>query len=462
MATPADVRALFEAKLQEGVPNPPGEFNPVDLERVKNDRYMKRLLAHNGKQPQAAADMLWDILVWRKTVGASDITENSIRMDYIKDGTFYPRGRDIDGSLLFVLKAKLHVKGQKDLEELKKIIIYWCDRIEREENGKPITLFFDMDGCGLSNMDMELIKYLINMFKYYYPAFLNSIVIYQMPWVLSAAFKVVKSLLPAKAVERMKFISKDTLKDVVPPELAEAMSSKEEFKYEFVPESRSNSEQTPKKVTFAEQGQDNQTASQHSPGEMLRLNPSETIIFKHDNDDVSGQFTITNMDASAISFKIRTTSPEKFRVRPSSGVLPSGSSQVVLIVVQPGFQLRTVLKDRFLVMSVQIPKTDLLPNELADIWQNSMGSKVDEYRLKCHFPEKERNGTISDGKSQDKHDSVTNALNNLQSKYELLHRDVRKLKIFQFFTLFLTAVSVVLGYLVYLHTSTNERYCERM
>ncbi|XP_059050347.1 motile sperm domain-containing protein 2-like [Achroia grisella] len=458
MATPADVRAVFEEKLREGVPNPPGEFNPVDLERVKNDRYMKRLLAHQGKSPQAAADMLWDILTWRKTVGASDINESTIRLDYLKDGTFYPRGRDVDGSLLLVLKAKLHIKGQKDFEELKKLIIYWCDRIEREENGKPITLFFDMDGCGLSNMDMELIKYLIGMFKYYYPAFLNYIVIYQMPWVLSAAFKVVKSLLPAKAVERMKFVGKDNLKDVVPPELAEAINSKDDYKYEFVPENRST-EQTPKKVTFAEQGD-----SQHSPGEMLRLNPNDTIVFKHDNDDVTGQFTITNMDASAISFKIRTTSPDKFRVRPSSGVLASGSSLTVLIVVQPGFQLRTVAKDRFLVMSVQIPKTDLLPKELADIWQNSTGSKVDEYRLKCLFPEKEiaRNGTVVDGKSPEKQDTVTKALNNLQSNYETLHRDVKRLKVFQFLTLFMTAVSVLLGYLVYLHSSTSERYCERM
>ncbi|KAM3955239.1 motile sperm domain-containing protein 2 [Aphomia sociella] len=460
MATPADVRALFEAKLKEGIPNPPGEFHPLDLERVKDDKYLKRIIAHADNNVQSAADTLWDILMWRKTVGANDINESTIRMDYVKEGTFFPRGRDTDGSLLLIVKAKMHVKGQKDFEEIKKIIIYWLDRIEREENGKKVTLFFDMDGCGLSNMDMELIKYLIGMFKLYYPMFLNYIVIYQMPWVLSAAFKVVKSLLPAKAVERMKFVTKDTLKDIVPPELAlSCWGGKDNYTFEFVPENRSSSEHTPKKVTFAEQGD-----NQHSPGEMLRLSPNDTIVFKNENDDISGQFTITNMDESPISFKIRTTSPEKFRVRPSSGVLPSGSSQIVLIVVQPGFQLRTVTKDRFLVMSVQIPKTDLTPKELAEVWQNSTGSKVDEYRLKCQFPDKDlsRNGTVVDGKSHDKQDSVTNALNNLQSNYEVLHRDVRKLKIYQFLTLFMTALAVVLGYLVYLNTSTNERYCERM
>lgn len=460
MVKPADLRAALEAKLKEGIPNPPGEFHPLDLERIKDDRYLNRALIHHDHDLKLALDMLWNILIWRKTVNANELNESTIRMDYVKEGLLFPHGRDIDGSLLLIIKLKMHIKGQKDYEEIKKVLIYWLDRIEREENGKQITIFFDMDGCGLSNMDMELIKYMISLFKLYYPAFLNYIVVFQMPWVLNAAFKIIKSLLPPKAVEIMKFCNKDTLKEIVPPEQAlVCWGGKDNYVFEFISENRSTSEHTPKKVTFAEQGD-----NQHSLGEMLRLSPNDTIIFKSENDEILGQFTITNMDESAISFKIRTTSPEKFRVRPSSGTLPSGASQTVLIVVQPGFHLRTVTKDRFLVMSVQIPKTDLSPKELSEVWQNSTGSKVDEYRLKCHFPEKDvaKNGNISDGKIPDKQDSVTNALNNLQQNYEILHRDMRKLKIMQFLTLFMTAAALILGYLVYKNTSENGRYCERI
>lgn len=59
----------------------------------------------------------------------------------------------------------------------------------REENGKPITLFFDMDGCGLSNMDLEFIKYLIGILKQYYPYFLNYIMIFEMAWILNGKGK---------------------------------------------------------------------------------------------------------------------------------------------------------------------------------------------------------------------------------------------------------------------------------
>lgn len=459
MATANEVRNLFEAKLKEGIPNPPGSFHPLDLERVKDEKYINRIIAHCENDAQQSADMLWDILIWRKNIGASDINETNIRMDYVNDGIFFPRGRDVDGCLLLILKSKNHVKGQKEMEEIKKIIIYWFDRIEREENGRKISMFFDMEGCGLSNMDMELIKYLITLFKLYYPYFLNYIIIYQMPWVLTAAFKVVKTLLPAKAVEKMRNVSKDTLKDVVAPEQAlTCWGGKDDYTFEFISENRrTDLELTPpKKVTFAEQGD-----NPHSPGEMLRLIPNDVIVFKTDNDEVSGQFTITNMDESAVSFKIRTTSPEKFRVRPSSGTLAPGVSQTVLIVVQTGFQMKTVSKDRFLVMSVQIPKTDLSQKELSDVWQNSCGSKVDEYRLKCQFPEKEtRNGNILESKVEKSEISV--ALTSLQANYEVLNKQIEKLKMFQFLTMLMTIIAVVLGFLIYKNANETGNYCERI
>lgn len=48
-----------------------------------------------------------------------------------------------------------------------------------------ISLFFDMDGAGLSNMDMDYTKYVISLFKNYYPHFLNYIIIFEMAWVLN-------------------------------------------------------------------------------------------------------------------------------------------------------------------------------------------------------------------------------------------------------------------------------------
>jgi CRAL/TRIO domain len=45
-----------------------------------------------------------------------------------------------------------------------------------------------MSDCGLSNMDLDFTKYLINLFKSYYPNFLNYIIVYDMAWVLNGIF----------------------------------------------------------------------------------------------------------------------------------------------------------------------------------------------------------------------------------------------------------------------------------
>lgn len=98
-----------------------------------------------------------------------------------------------------------------------------------------------MAEAGLSNMDMEFTKYLIGLFKSYYPNFLNLIIIFEMPWVLNAAFKIIKSWLPAKAIPKIKFVNKSNLKEYVDPNIAlKSWGGKSEYTFTFVPEEQSN------------------------------------------------------------------------------------------------------------------------------------------------------------------------------------------------------------------------------
>lgn len=98
-----------------------------------------------------------------------------------------------------------------------------------------------MAEAGLSNMDMELIKYLINLFKSYYPNFLNYIIIFEMPWILNTAFKLIKSWLPAKAIPKIKLVNKTTLKEFVDPNDAlKSWGGNSDYVYKFVPEVRTN------------------------------------------------------------------------------------------------------------------------------------------------------------------------------------------------------------------------------
>ena len=78
-----------------------------------------------------------------------------------------------------------------------------------------LTMVFDCAGCGLKNMDMEFIQYMIGVFKESTPYNLNYILILEMPWVLNAAFKVIKTWLPASAIKKIKFLTKSSIGEYV-------------------------------------------------------------------------------------------------------------------------------------------------------------------------------------------------------------------------------------------------------
>ena len=43
----------------------------------------------------------------------------------------------------------------------------------RKYPDKKVTLVFNMSQCGISNMDMEFVKVIINCFKFYFPNMLG-------------------------------------------------------------------------------------------------------------------------------------------------------------------------------------------------------------------------------------------------------------------------------------------------
>lgn len=66
---------------------------------------------------------------------------------------------------------------------------------------------------------------------------------------------------------------------------------------------------------------------------------------------------------------MKTTSPEKFRVRPSAGCLPPGGKATITVTLLPGFQLGGLSRDKFLVMSMPVDSIDLLPQDLTELWK---------------------------------------------------------------------------------------------
>ena len=116
------------------------------------------------------------------------------------------------------------------------------------------------------------------------------------------------------------------------------------------------------------------------------------------------QVSNASTDNSAVAFKVKTTTPKQYSVRPNSGKLLPGEKQEIQIQLQamkedPPLDYRC--RDKFLVLSIRIPadaaalEGDALAAKLQDLWQQAESLKknspegaaeiISEKKLRCSY-----------------------------------------------------------------------------
>ncbi|XP_030371885.1 motile sperm domain-containing protein 2-like [Scaptodrosophila lebanonensis] len=404
-----ELRQKFNEKYDQTPPAAP--FHPVDMDRIRNDNlWLQRFLEMYDLEMETALTKLWDTCIWRQEYGANELNETNLNSEYLDEGSVFVHNHDIDGKPLLIFRVKLHNKS-KNLDELIRLVVYWVERTQREQHLIQLSIFFDMAGTGLATMDLDFVKRIIETFKLYYPNTLNYILVYELAWVLNAAFKIVKTLLPPKAVEILKMISKkDVTQYVHKDNCLTNWGGNDTYEYSFVPEPKSVSLKTPtngvqaanagdeepalngdKKVHFANSVPTvmpdlTDYAELHTPGEnMLALEPCDYVNF--DSQSAEATLNIKCVGQTPVTYKIQTTSPEKFRVRPRCGVLGPNESTEVNIWLKSEHSLSEDAKDKFLVMGMPAVSKDCGASEVADMWKNKPQNcpDVEQHRLVCRF-----------------------------------------------------------------------------
>lgn len=235
------LRQMFKQKMEQHAAKiPPGGFHERDMNKIMaNDIWLTKFLENNDLDMKKSLDQLWDTCIWRKTANINDISEDNIRLDYIQDGIMFARGKDLDGKTVFIFRSRLYTRGSRDLDEMKRVFLYWLERCIREANDDYITFMFELTDAGLSNVDMDFTKYIITTLKSYYPYSLNYILVYDLPWILNATFQIIKRLLPAKAVDRLKNINNKNIRDYIDEDnMLVPWGGKDDYEFQFKPEQR--------------------------------------------------------------------------------------------------------------------------------------------------------------------------------------------------------------------------------
>uniref|UniRef100_A0A668AKA9 Motile sperm domain containing 2 n=1 Tax=Myripristis murdjan TaxID=586833 RepID=A0A668AKA9_9TELE len=419
-----DKRTKFESE------NSSDKYDSRDVERLqKDDAWVEGYLTWRIYVVDDTLKMIDESFQWRKDLGVNDLTESSIPKWMFETGAVFLHGYDKEGNKLFWFKVKLHIKDAKTILDKKKYVAFWLERYAKREPGMPLTVVFDMAESGLSNIDMDFVKYIINCFKVYYPKFLSKMIIVDMPWIMNAAWKIVKTWLGPEAISKLKFASKSEIQTFIGPEyLPPHMGGMDPFKYSYPPlpdddfqtpicdngpivsedeteskegeleskdtlESSFNSEVAvkPKKVNFLEDSlraedndkgdTSNKTKGARKPlttfrGPLLHVSPAEELSFGSKETEKKCLIILNNVTKNQVAFKVRTTAPEKYRVKPSSSCCEPGASVDIVVSLHGGYQASP--QDRFLVMAAEMENAGA--QELAQFWKEVSRAKVMEHR----------------------------------------------------------------------------------
>ncbi|XP_037722649.1 motile sperm domain-containing protein 2 [Drosophila subpulchrella] len=213
---------------------PAVHFHPADLKRITgSDLWISKLLQAYDFDVEKCIIRLLDNLAWRLSFGVYDLSETNLNQEYLNDGSVYVHNKDKDGKPLLILSINKHSKSRKQ-EDLLRIIVFWIERLQSVGKVEQVTLFMDMTGSGLSNLDLDFIKSIIGVFETKYPYILNYILVHELPFLLNAAFKIVKTFLPEKALKILKVTSKKDIDQYVDKDnCLKIWGGNDEYVYKF-------------------------------------------------------------------------------------------------------------------------------------------------------------------------------------------------------------------------------------
>lgn len=118
--------------------------------------------------------------------------------------------------------------------------------------------------------------------------------------------------------------------------------------------------------------------------QILVLDPPHELKFKGPfTDVVTTSLKLRNPSDKKVCFKVKTTAPRRYCVRPNSGIIDPGATVTVSVMLQPfDYDPNEKSKHKFMVQTIFAP-----PNitDMEAMWKEAKPDDLMDSKLKCVF-----------------------------------------------------------------------------
>lgn len=137
---------------------------------------------------------------------------------------------------IYIFDVLYHILSPSRYGLLKKYFAYLCERLDRRPgDDNRITVIFDTNGAGVTNVDIDLLRYIVDTL-HYFPGATEAVLIYELPFLLGWVLKLAKTWLAKDKQERLHVVSKKDIGQFVDvDQLPDFMNGANAESYRVVP-----------------------------------------------------------------------------------------------------------------------------------------------------------------------------------------------------------------------------------
>lgn len=129
--------------------------------------------------------------------------------------------------------------------------------------------------------------------------------------------------------------------------------------------------------------------------QVLLLDPPSDLRFKGPfTDVVTTTLKLSNPSDRKVCFKVKTTAPRRYCVRPNSGVIEAGGSVNISVMLQPfDYDPNEKNKHKFMVQTIFAPATI---TDMDLLWKEAKPDDLMDSKLRCVFEMPSENDKVND------------------------------------------------------------------
>lgn len=193
--------------LRERYAKNPDNFYDHDYKRMLTDDWtVSRFLLRRRLEPKRAAKLMEECGRFRKLYKMSEVKLWEFPVEFHQAGGLFKYASDRVGNITVYMRTKMYRRVPEISDVFKAFILCVLEEADSQNCGRGVAIIFDLTGCGLQNVDLGFLSWLLSSFRNYCPKGVSYIMVYNLPWFLNATCKLAISWLSASNKRALRFV----------------------------------------------------------------------------------------------------------------------------------------------------------------------------------------------------------------------------------------------------------------